>query len=712
MAGSTPSSSPSPTCKVVSKESGSTPGSSSTTSSAESPKDAVISWHPTSRWRPLTASPSPRGSVATAISSSARIFRASASCRGTTRRRSCWPISRACTAIRSLPRPVRSCRRKRHASPSTAGPALAGTELEFIVFNDTYEEAWASGYRALTPANQYNVDYSIQGTSRIEPLLGRIRRSMRGAGMVVESVKGECNFGQHEIAFRYCEIVEKADEHSLFKLGAKEIAAQEGVSLTFMAKYDQREGNSCHIHISLRDEDGRAGLLRRRVARLLGSLRALPRRHHLDGARAVVILRPEREQLQALLPGVVRADRAALGHRQPDLRIPGRRPGSVASGRVPDPRRRRQPVPRDRGARRGRSARRRATSWRSLRPSSATPTRQTPLGCRLRSEKRLSSSTRARSRGLRRRGRRPLRQRGEHRSRGVLGRRHRLGAFPGLRAAVSTDVPGCQSRHGGRAPDRRVRSTSTRPTGRSRERRGAAGLARGGSSGSGPAAPPLRRGRRRAPRGTRGDRGRERGAHDRQRPLGGAECSRRARLLLRRSRTSLRTADPRRGRGRPHVLRTARGRRHHRALELPDADRRLGFRAGTGRRQYRRLEACRGDAAVRHPPRRARPRSGPTRRCLPGPSGQGRRRGVAVRHPRGRPKGLLHRVEPGRQAGDGRLRRAGQARHPRARRQEREHRLRRCRPRACRGERSLRGLRQRRPGLLRTISPPRRGPCL
>jgi glutamine synthetase len=134
---------------------------------------------------------------------------------------------------------------------------LTGTELEFIVFLDTYEEAWTSGYRDMTPANLYNVDYSIQGTSRVEPLLGRIRRSMRDAGMVVESVKGECNFGQHEIAFKYNTLVDKCDEHGLFKLGAKEIASQEGCSLTFMAKYDEREGNSCHIHLSLRDADNK-----------------------------------------------------------------------------------------------------------------------------------------------------------------------------------------------------------------------------------------------------------------------------------------------------------------------------------------------------------------------------------------------------------------------------------------------------------------------
>jgi glutamine synthetase len=135
--------------------------------------------------------------------------------------------------------------------------ALAGTELEFIVFNDTYEQAWDLAYRGLTPANQYNVDYSLLGTSRVEPLLRDIRNGMFGAGLVVESAKGECNLGQHEIAFKYDEVVRTADHHSVYKNGAKEIAAQHGKALTFMAKFDQKEGNSCHIHMSLRGDDGR-----------------------------------------------------------------------------------------------------------------------------------------------------------------------------------------------------------------------------------------------------------------------------------------------------------------------------------------------------------------------------------------------------------------------------------------------------------------------
>jgi glutamine synthetase len=134
--------------------------------------------------------------------------------------------------------------------------AMVGTELEFIVYNDSYEQAAAKAYRDLIPANQYNVDYSILGTSRIEPLLRRIRNEMAGAGLYVESAKGECNLGQHEIAFRYADAVTTCDNHSIYKTGAKEIAAQDGASITFMAKPNAREGNSCHIHLSVRGTDG------------------------------------------------------------------------------------------------------------------------------------------------------------------------------------------------------------------------------------------------------------------------------------------------------------------------------------------------------------------------------------------------------------------------------------------------------------------------
>jgi len=136
--------------------------------------------------------------------------------------------------------------------------AVAATELEFMVFKTSYDEAARRAYRDLDPANLYNVDYSMLGTARVEPLLRRIRNDMGAAGLTVENSKGECNFGQHEINFRYADAVTTADGHSIYKNGAKEIADQQGMAISFMAKYDEREGNSCHIHLSLRRDDGSA----------------------------------------------------------------------------------------------------------------------------------------------------------------------------------------------------------------------------------------------------------------------------------------------------------------------------------------------------------------------------------------------------------------------------------------------------------------------
>jgi glutamine synthetase len=147
--------------------------------------------------------------------------------------------------------------RKQIAELEKAGMVpMCGTELEFVVFKDSYEEAWNKGYKDLTPVNQYNVDYSILGGSRIEPLLRDIRMGMTTAGMTVESVKGECNFGQHEIAFKYSDALSNCDNHVIYKNGAKEIADQQGYALTFMAKPNEKEGNSSHIHLSFRGLKG------------------------------------------------------------------------------------------------------------------------------------------------------------------------------------------------------------------------------------------------------------------------------------------------------------------------------------------------------------------------------------------------------------------------------------------------------------------------
>jgi glutamine synthetase len=158
--------------------------------------------------------------------------------------------------VRQAPRAILGAQVQRLRERGLA--AFVGTELEFMVFDDTYRDAWNAGYRGLTPATDYNVDYAMLASTRMEPLLRAIRRGMDGAGMYCEGVKGECNLGQQEIAFRYADALVTCDNHTIYKNGAKEIADQYGKSLTFMAKYDEREGNSCHIHISLRGRDGSA----------------------------------------------------------------------------------------------------------------------------------------------------------------------------------------------------------------------------------------------------------------------------------------------------------------------------------------------------------------------------------------------------------------------------------------------------------------------
>jgi glutamine synthetase len=136
--------------------------------------------------------------------------------------------------------------------------AYAATELELLIFNTSYEEAHKRGYRDLEPSSQYNIDYSMVGTGRVESLLRDIRNGMAGAGLYVETAKGECNLGQHEIGFKYDQALTTCDNHSLYKTGAKEIAVKHGKSVSFMAKYDEREGSSCHIHFSLRSKSGEA----------------------------------------------------------------------------------------------------------------------------------------------------------------------------------------------------------------------------------------------------------------------------------------------------------------------------------------------------------------------------------------------------------------------------------------------------------------------
>ncbi len=201
--------------------------------------------------------------------------------------------------------------------------ANASTELELLVFRDSYESAWHKGYRELEPANLYNIDYSLLGTSRIEPLIRRIRTAMAGAGLVVENSKGECNLGQHEINFRYADALRTADEHTIYKNGAKEIAAQESMAISFMAKFNEREGSSCHIHFSLADNDGMVFARDRAVfdSFLAGQLHCLP--------ELTLLLAPNVNSYKRFAEGSFAPTTVAWAHdnRTCALRVVGHGPG-------------------------------------------------------------------------------------------------------------------------------------------------------------------------------------------------------------------------------------------------------------------------------------------------------------------------------------------------------------------------------------------------
>jgi glutamine synthetase len=129
---------------------------------------------------------------------------------------------------------------------------MLGSELEFYLLRETYQEAHARHYRDLTPSVPYILDYHVLATTYDEPFIRKIRNGMHAAGIRVETSKGEAWPGQQEINFRYADALTMADNHTVYKNGAKEIAQQNGCSITFMAKPDHTWiGNSCHIHASL-----------------------------------------------------------------------------------------------------------------------------------------------------------------------------------------------------------------------------------------------------------------------------------------------------------------------------------------------------------------------------------------------------------------------------------------------------------------------------
>ena len=150
------------------------------------------------------------------------------------------------------PSPRQVLRRQVERTEALGFTPMFGSELEFFLLRETYAEAHAKHYRGLTPSVPYILDYHILATTYDEPLIRQIRNGMQGAGIRVETSKGEAWPGQQEINFRHADALTMADSHVIYKNGAKEIAHRNGCSVTFMAKPDHTWiGSSCHVHASL-----------------------------------------------------------------------------------------------------------------------------------------------------------------------------------------------------------------------------------------------------------------------------------------------------------------------------------------------------------------------------------------------------------------------------------------------------------------------------
>ncbi len=130
--------------------------------------------------------------------------------------------------------------------------AMMASELEFFLFEQSYNALFDAGYRGMTPLSRYNIDYSILGTTKEEGVMRAIRNGLYGAGIPVENSKGEAEAGQEEINVRYSDALDTCDMHSIVKNGVKEIAHQQGLAASFMAKWSHKHaGSSSHIHQSL-----------------------------------------------------------------------------------------------------------------------------------------------------------------------------------------------------------------------------------------------------------------------------------------------------------------------------------------------------------------------------------------------------------------------------------------------------------------------------
>ncbi|MDQ2089390.1 glutamine synthetase family protein [Marimonas arenosa] len=152
-----------------------------------------------------------------------------------------------------VPHSPRAVLKKQVARAQAMGFApMMATELEFFLFEGSYEQNHKAGYRNLTPVSCYNEDYNILQTTKEEAVMRPLRNHLWAAGVPVENSKGEAEVGQEELNIRYGPALDCADFHTIAKHATKEIAWANGVSASFLPKWHRdKVGSASHIHQSL-----------------------------------------------------------------------------------------------------------------------------------------------------------------------------------------------------------------------------------------------------------------------------------------------------------------------------------------------------------------------------------------------------------------------------------------------------------------------------
>ncbi len=252
-----------------------------------------------------------------------------------------------------IPIAPRTILKEQVAKAAKAGFAIkAGSEFEFYVLKDSWEELAERGHPVPRTFGHYNEDYHLLQATKAEPLHRLLRNQMTEAAVPIEFSKGEAANGQHEVNIRYDHVLESADRSVVFKHGAKEIAYLNGWGITFMAKPDHRwTGSSGHLHMSVWDAAGETPLMHAADGEPAGPYGLSDHRPavhgrddgHVPGAGRV--RGPVHQLVQALRVAVVGAGQRRVGPRQPDDRLPAGRARAGPARREPLPGRRHERLP-------------------------------------------------------------------------------------------------------------------------------------------------------------------------------------------------------------------------------------------------------------------------------------------------------------------------------------------------------------------------------